>query len=174
VRDSSGRNLLSLACKRRHLRIVKYLINELEFQPYDDRGRCICSPIHDAIESGDLQICTFLIQSGVSVYQPFNDKTPRDLAMEKGQTPILQLIDEEITRLGWSQVDAVSAHLGYQHGLNLQYSIGDNVGHQMSQQYVHDSQTHDATSHSSNIPLYPSTAASTQYMDPSQLGHTWN
>jgi hypothetical protein len=167
VRDWRGRNLLSIACRRGHLHIVEYLIDELRFSPCDDSGRCFCSPIHDAIESGNLQICTFLINSGADVYQHFNNKTPRDLALEKGQTSILQLID---TRSGWSQVDAVSAHLGYQHEPNLTYNTGDDVDHLTPQQYFDDNQTHDAASHSSNVPPYPHTAANTQYMDPRQFG----
>lgn len=151
VRDLTGRNLLSIACRRRHLCIVEYLINELSFPPYDDSGRCFCSPIHDAIESGDLQICAFLINSGADVYQQFNKKTPGDLAWEKGQDSIFQLINEKIALAGWGQADTVSAHLGIQH-------------------YPYDSQTYDAASHSSNVPVYPPTAANTQYMDPQQLG----
>jgi hypothetical protein len=166
VRDSRGRNLLSIACRRRHLRIVKYLINELGFLPNDDSGRCFCSPLHDAIEAGDLQICTFLIESGANVYQRFNNKSPGELALEKEQTTIWQLINEKITRSGSSQVDAVSAHLGYQHGPNLQYSAGNNVDHLIPQPYVHDSQAHDT-----DVPLYLPTITNTQYMDPRQLGY---
>jgi hypothetical protein len=154
---------LSIACRRRHLCIVKYLIDELGFLPNDDSGKCFCSPLHDAIEAGDLQICTLLIESGANVYQRFNDKSPGELALEKKQTTIWQLINENITRSGSSQVDAVSAHLGYQH---VQYSAGNNVDHLIPQPYVHGSQVHDA-----NAPLYLPTITDTQYMDPCQLGY---
>jgi hypothetical protein len=164
VRDSRGRNLLSIACRRRHLHIVKYLINELGFLPNDDSGRYFCSPLHDAIEAGDLPICTFLIESGANVYQLFNNKSPGYLALEKEQTTIWQLINEKITHSGPSQVDAVSAHLGCQHGPNLQYNAGNNVDHLILQPNVHDSQVHDA-----NVPLYPPAITNTQYMDPRQL-----
>jgi Ankyrin repeats (many copies) len=170
VRDSRGRNLLSIACRRRHLHIVKYLVEELGFLPNDDSGGYICSPLHDAIEAEDVQISTFLIESGANVYQHFNSKSPGDLALEKELTNICQLINEKITCSGLSQVDAVSAHLGYQHEPNPQYNAGDIVDHQ----YVHDSRAHDAASHSPNVPLYLPTTTNTQYMDPRQLGHTWN
>jgi ankyrin repeat protein len=172
VRDSRGRNLLSIACRRRHLNIVKYLINESGFLPNDDSGGYFCAPLHDAIEAGDLPICSFLIESGANVYQRVNGKSPGDLALEKEQTAILQLINEKITRSGSSQVDVVSAHLvGYQHG---QYNATDNVGQLISQQYVHDSQAHDAASHSSNVPPYLSTTTNAQYLDPRQLRNTWD
>jgi hypothetical protein len=165
VRDPRGRNLLSIACRCRHLRIVEYLVNELGFPPNDDGGRCFCSPLHDAIEAGDSQICTFLIESGANVYQYFNNKSPGDLALEKELTTIWQLIYEKITGSGSSQVDAVSAHIGYQYGPNLQYNAGGNANHLISQPYVHDSQTHDA-----NVPLDLPTTTNTQCMDPRQLG----
>jgi hypothetical protein len=174
VRDSRGRNLLSIACRRRHLHIVKYLIKELGFLPNDDSSGRICSPLHDAIEVGDMQISTFLIESGADVYQHVDGKSPGDLALEKELTTIWQLINEKVTCSGSSQVDVVSAYLSYQHGPNPQYNAGDIVNHLNSQQYVHDSQAHDAASHSSNVPLYLPTTTNTQYMDPRQLGHTWN
>jgi hypothetical protein len=167
TRDSTGRNLLSIACRRRHLHIVEYLINDLKFPPCDNGGRFFCSPIHDAIESGDWKICAFLINSGADVRQPFNKKTPGDLALEKGQTSILQLINQTIASSGGDQVDAVSAHLGYQHGPNLQYNFGD-INNLPSQPYFHGHPLYDAASQSPEISLYPPTAASAQYMDSEQ------
>jgi ankyrin repeat protein len=178
VRDSRGRNLLSVACRRRHLHIVEYLINELGFLPNDDSGGSFCSPLHDAIEAGDVQISTFLIKSGANIYQHVNSKSPGDLALEKAlekeQTAIWQLINEKITRSGSSPLDVVSAHLGYQHEPNPQYNAGGNVDHPISQPYVHDSQVHNTASHSSNVPPYPLTTTNTQYMDPRLLGHAWD
>jgi hypothetical protein len=178
VRDSRGRNLLSIACRRRHLHIVEYLINELGLPPNDDSGGGFCSPLHDAVEAGDLQISTFLIKSGANIYQHINSKSPGDLALEKAlekeQTAIWQLINEKITRSGSSQVDVVSAHLGYQHGPNPQYNAASNIDHLTSQPYVHDGQVHDAASHSSNVSLYLPTTTNTQYMDPRLLGHVWD
>lgn len=156
VRDSSGRNLLSIACRRRHLRIVEYLINELSFLPNDDHGRYFCSPLHDAIESGDLPICAFLINSGANVYQQFNNKTPRDLAREKGKSSIFQLINDEMTRT------------------SSQYKPRHDVDHLSSQQCLPVSQSYDAASHSSNAHLRLLTAANPQYMDPRPLRDTWD
>jgi hypothetical protein len=109
-----------------------------------------------------------LINSGADVRQSFNRKTPKDLALEKGHTSILQLINQTIANSGGDQVDAVSAHLGYQHGPNSQYNIGDDIDNLNSQPHFHGHPTYDAASQSSEIRLYPPTAASAQYMDPEQ------
>lgn len=146
VRNSSQRNLLSIACKRRHFCIVEYLIDELGFLPNDDSGGRFCSPIHDAIESGDSQICEFLINSGADLHQVFENKTPRSLALEKGRASILQLINERILS-SWNPTDPISVHLGFQNMPNLQYGAEDDINRSMSQPYDHPGQAYNTASH---------------------------
>jgi ankyrin repeat protein len=148
ARDSTGRNLLSIACRRAHHHIVEYLVNHLEFPLNDHRGGYTCSPIHDAIESGNFQICRLLINLGADLNTPFNNKRPANLALEKGHDQILHLINkkaEEPSITGLNSNGAAPAYTGFPSEPILQYNMVANNDHPFPQQYSPNGHMHDMT-----------------------------
>lgn len=170
ARDSTGHNILSIAIKRRHVGIVEYLLKELDFPPSDSHGQYICSPIRDAIENGDLEICRLLIQCGADVVTPFNEKSPWTLASHKGLDLVAQYINEKIARDCGSDLDADGAppqpHFPY--GSMPPFQTVEVNDHRAPQHYFNSDQMHNMTSYVPNAPFYQ--PHSTQRMDPDQFG----
>jgi len=152
ARDSKMRHLLSIAVKSGHYPIVEYLVEDLKFPVDDSSGGRLCSPIHDAIESENLQICKLLIDFGADVYTPFNDKTPQDLAFEKGG--IWQLITNKIDSLNENQGAAASVHAGYPDGFASQSNIANGIDHTVHLQHTPDFQPYPPHSSNSNTASY--------------------
>jgi len=166
VRDSKMRNLLSIAVRSGHYPIVEYLVKDLRFQVNDNSGGRLCSPIHDAIESENLPICELLIDRGADVCAAFNNKAPLDLASEKGQIGIWQLITNKIGSLNENQVAAASAHAGYASHSNIANGIDPSA----SLQYTPGFQPYYAHCFNPNTTL--NYAADNP--NPQQFPHPWN
>jgi ankyrin repeat protein len=158
VRDSSGRNLLSIACRRGHYHIVQYLVNDLEFPVNDDRSGYSCSPIHDAIESGNLETCRFLADFGADLITPFKRKLPRDLALEKAQNPILDLINkkaEDALVAAENSSGALPLLTGFPSGSIPRYGMVNNSDHLVHQPYPLGHQMPDMTPYATDTFGYP-------------------